>query len=187
MTIEPPHQHTIREILPPDAVARHATLLKVWGQGVLICGASGDGKSDLGLSLVDRGHQWVADDLVEFAIVDGRLYGRCPQGFSGFVDIRGLGIINITELYGEQAVVDGCALDLVVTLGQGGERLDGVYGEWRLLGIGVPELLIPYSGRRNMPLLIETAVRANRLRLQGGDPAADFERAAAHRMRQEKA
>ncbi len=187
MAINTLHPQNASGMPASRTVARHASLVKVWEQGILIRGDSGSGKSDLGLALVERGHQWIADDLVEFVVEDGRLHGRCPQGFSGFVTIRGLGVINIAELYGEQAMLARCPLDLVVTLGQDDECLRDIRGEWQLLGVGVPELQIPYSRCRNMPLLIETAAKMNRLRLQGSDPSADFEMAMTQAMGRENA
>ncbi|MFC1750542.1 HPr kinase/phosphatase C-terminal domain-containing protein [Pseudomonadota bacterium] len=75
----------------PHSVARYGTFVQVWDQGVMIRGESGSGKSDLALALVDRNHQLVADDQIEFLVRDQRLHGRCPKGFQGFVEIRGLG------------------------------------------------------------------------------------------------
>ncbi len=187
-------KHGLRECLialNPKCVARYGTFVKVCDQGILIRGESGSGKSDLALGLVDRGHQLIADDQVEFSVVDGRLIGCCPSGFLGYTEIRGLGVINVIDLYGDKAVRESSSLDLVVTLGyedmRHEERIHGIYGDWQLQGVSVPELLIPYSVSRNMPLIIEVAARVNRLRRQGYDAAADFEAAVARLMQQENA
>ncbi len=175
----------------PNSVARYGTLIRVAGQGVLIRGESGSGKSDLALGLVDRGHKLIADDQVEFSNMDGRLVGSCPAGFLGYIEIRGLGIINVMDIYGDDAVIERCELDLVVTLGcddmEEEARIHGMYGDWQLEGISVPEVLIPYSVSRNMPLLIETAARVNQLRQQGYDAATDFESMVDRLVRQENA
>lgn len=174
-----------------DSIARHGTFVRVWDQGVMIRGESGSGKSDLALELVDRNHQLVADDQIEFVAREKRLYGRSPNNFQGFIEIRGLGIINLVDLYGEEAVLGECQLDLVVTLGydEMGEedRLGGLHGDWQLRGVTVPEVLIPFSRTRNMPLLIETAARVNRMRQKGYDPSAGFHEALALVLGQENA
>ncbi|MFC1750541.1 hypothetical protein ACFL2V_17235 [Pseudomonadota bacterium] len=99
--------------------------------------------------------------------------------------------INLVDLYGEAAILEECPLDLVVTLGYDdmdeNDRLSGLHGDWQLSGVSVPELLIPYCSTRNMPLLIETAARLNRLRQKGYDPSAGFQEALALVMGQENA
>ena len=172
-------------------VACHGTLVQVWDQGVLIRGESGSGKSDLALGLVDRHHQLVSDDQVEFEVRDGHLFGCCPSGFRGFIEIRGLGIVNLIDLYGEGAILEEVSLDLVVTLGcenlSEEDRISGLHGEWQLNGVSVPEVLLPYCSQRDVPLLVETAARVNRLRQRGDDPYAGFRKALALVMGQEEA
>lgn len=176
------------------AVAIHGTMVEVLGVGVLLCGGSGSGKSDLALGLVDRGHRLVADDLVEFAVADGQLLGSCRAGCGGFIEIRGLGVVNLARLYGEQALQPQAPLGLVLTLETADDRqaqrlgrLDCQRRDWSLLGVGVAELLLPCGRGRDLPLLVETAARLSRLWRQGYDGAAELEAILATLMREESA
>lgn len=167
-------------------------MVEVFGCGVLLRGRSGSGKSDLGLGLVDRGHRLVADDLVEFAVINGQLTGSCRAGCGGFIGLRGLGVVNLERLYGGRAVVAAAPLALVITLADDGrdalaERLHCQRRDWSLLGVGVTELVLPCGQGRDLPLLVETAVRLNRLWQQGYDAAAELERSLATLMREESA
>lgn len=160
-------------------LSRPGVLLDVHGHGVLLQGDSGVGKSDLALGLVARGHRLVADDLVEFQCCGGELHGRCRSGFEGILEISGLGLINLKQLYGEGAVCASVALTLVLTLEPGLSRdydgLQPVAIDWCLLDVAVPAWRLPYSNQRDMPLLVETALRLNRARQQGYDACSDLQ------------
>lgn len=162
--------------------ALHGTLVEVSGVGVLLTGVSGSGKSDLAFGLVDRGHRLVADDLVEFRVANGQLIGSCRPGCAGFIGIHGLGVVNLARIYGEQLLCQAVPLGLVLRLETADERQaapnDRLYGQqrdWMLLGVSVRELLLPCGRGRDLPLLVELAVRLSCGWLQGCDDVADFE------------
>lgn len=166
-----------------DEVATlHGTLVEVLGMGVLLTGSSGCGKSDLALGLVDRGHRLVADDQVAFRVVNGQLVGSSPLGGAGFIEIHGLGVVNLARLYGEQVLCQALPLGLVLALKTAddvprvlGERLHCQQRDWAYLGVSVKEVLLPCGRGRDLPLLVETAVRLSRHWQQGHDDAAEFE------------
>jgi HPr kinase/phosphorylase len=173
-------------------VAIHGVMVEVFGLGVLLRGRSGSGKSDLALGLVDRGHRLVADDLVEFTVVNGELLGACRAGCAGFIEVRGLGVVNLARLYGEQAVQAQTPLGLVLSLETADDHqrhggLNCQRRDWSLLGVGVTELVLPCGRGRDLPLLVETAVRLSRLWQQGYDAAAELEANLATLIREESA
>ncbi len=136
-------------------------------------GASGAGKSEIGLELLSRGHKLVADDIVEWRRgADGRVRGHCPPLLEGFIEVRGLGILNARRLYGDAAVTASATLDLVIDLGVSGEatpdeRLHGRRGTLAVLGVAVPEISLPRRVGHNLAVLVEAACRDHRLRLSG--------------------
>ena len=136
-------------------------------------GASGAGKSELGLELLTRGHKLVADDIVEWRRgADGRVIGRCPPLLEGFIEVRGLGILNARALYGEAALTPSAPLDLVIDLGvrtdaTAEERLHGRRGQYTVLDVSVPEISLPRRVGHNLAVLVEAACRDHRLRLSG--------------------
>ena len=165
----------------------HGVLVAVDGLGVWLRGASGAGKSELGLELVSRGHRLVADDAIEFRLVDGRLEGRCPPLLDGFIEVRGLGILNLRRLYGDAAVAAGTALDLVIDLGTRSdttpeERLGGRRSVVTVLGQPVPQIALARRVGHNLAVLVETACRDHRLRLAGYDASADLIERQAQRL-----
>jgi len=159
--------------------SRPGVMLQVFGQGVLLQGDSGVGKSDIALELVDRGHCLIADDAVEFVIENDRLLGRCRAGFEGFLEVHGLGIVCLSRLYDERSVLEQAPLKLVLLLentsADNYDRLQPVQQPWQLLGVAVPAWTIPCSGRRNLALIVETAVRLNLCRQQGYDASIDLQ------------
>jgi len=156
----------------PEATA-HGVFVRVEGLGVFLRGASGAGKSELALELLSRGHQLIADDIVEWRRgADERVQGTCPPLLTGFIEVRGLGILNARALYGENAVIAAAALDLVIDLGQGAhtgteERLRGIRSVHAVLGVEVPEISLPRRVGHNLAVLVEAACRDHRLRLAG--------------------
>jgi len=163
------------EIFP----SRPGVMLEVLGQGVLLQGESGIGKSDLALGLVARGHRLVADDMVQFERRDGHLHGRACHGCEGFLEVSGLGVVNLRELYGEQVVSGSAPLTLVLALERDMPRdydgLQPVVFDWQLLELGVPAWRLPCDNQRDMPLIVETAVRLNQARVQGYDACSDLQ------------
>lgn len=157
----------------------HGVLVSVDGLGVWLRGASGAGKSELGLELVSRGHRLVADDAIEFHLVDGCPHGRCPPLLDGFIEIRGLGILNLRRLYGDAAIADGVALDLIIDLGSSREitaeeRLHGRRAQASVLGVEVAQVSLAHRVGHNLAVLVETACRDHRLRRSGYDACGDL-------------
>lgn len=147
--------------------------LLVEGLGVFLRGASGAGKSEVGLELLSRGHRLIADDIVEWRQdAVGRVHGHCPPLLEGFIEVRGLGILNARRLYGEAAVLPSAPLDLVIDLGvnhetTADERLHGRRGGLEVLGVRVPEIFLPRRVGHNLAVLVEAACRDLKLRQSG--------------------
>lgn len=154
-------------------------MLEVFDQGVLLLGESGTGKSDVALALVDRGHRLVADDFVEFYLQDEVLFGCCRSGFDGFIEINGLGVVNLRQVYGDQAVRKSARLGLVLSFetqpSDKYDHLQPVQFEWQMLGQTVTAWRLPCQARPNMALIVEVAVRLNRARSQGYDASSDLQ------------
>jgi HPr kinase/phosphorylase len=165
-----------------DSTELHGVFMDVLGLGVLITGESGVGKSELGLELISRGHGLVADDVVEVSrIAAGALEGRCPALLKDFIEVRGLGVLNIRTIFGETAVRRKMKLRLVAHLARlpansrdPTERLplSELYEE--ILGVTVRKVLIPVAAGRNLAVLVEAAVRNEILKLRGIDSMAEF-------------
>lgn len=159
----------------------HGVLVEVYGVGILLTGHSGVGKSETALELVERGHRLVADDLVEVVCMNGNtIVGRGVNTLiSHHMEIRGLGIINITKLYGISSVLDKKEIQLVIELEEWDGKKDydrvGVdQAAANILGVAVPKLVVPVKPGRNLPIIIETASMNQRLRSIGVDSAKDF-------------
>jgi HPr kinase/phosphorylase len=169
----------LQEMLAP-VVVRHGVLLDIYGLGVLIEGASGIGKSECALDLVAHGHRLVSDDVVEVRRIGAdRLVGRAPELLREHLEIRGLGIINIRDLFGVSATSTAKNIDLSIRLerweeASGVDRLGIDAQAVEILGIAVPQALIPVSPGRNLSTLVETAVRVQLLRARGYDAAQTF-------------
>jgi HPr kinase/phosphorylase len=165
-----------------DSTERHGVFMDVLGLGVLVTGESGVGKSELGLELISRGHGLVADDVVEVSrIAANTLEGRCPAMLQDYIEVRGLGLLNIRTIFGETAVRRKMKLRLITHLdGQlpGGrdptERLPLAELSEEILGITVPKVTIPVAAGRNLAVLVEAAVRNAILKLRGIDTTAEF-------------
>ena len=166
-----------------DSIERHGVLMDVLGVGVLITGDSGVGKSELALELISRGQGLVADDVVEISrIAATTLEGRCPPLLKDFLEVRGLGLINIRAIYGETAVRPKMKLKLIAHLekpAKGGardniERLPLSELAEEILGVTVRKVVIPVAAGRNLAVLLEAAVRNYILQLRGKDSAAEF-------------
>src|SRR5213075_194594 len=165
-----------------EAVERHGVFMDVLGIGVLITGESGVGKSELALELISRGHGLVANDVVEISrIAAGALEGRCPPMLKDFIEVRGLGLLNIRTIFGETAVRRKMKLRLIAHLAKplpGGkdptERLPLAELSEEILGVNVRKVIIPVAAGRNLAVLVEAAVRNEILKLRGIDTTAEF-------------
>ncbi|MDQ5848831.1 MAG: HPr(Ser) kinase/phosphatase [Pseudomonadota bacterium] len=165
-----------------ESTEMHGVFMDVLGLGVLITGESGVGKSELGLELISRGHGLVADDVVEISrIAAGALDGRCPPMLKDFIEVRGLGLLNIRTIFGETAVRRKMKLRLIAHLDKpvpGGrdpaERLPLAELSEDILGVTVRKVIIPVAAGRNLAVLVEAAVRNEILKLRGIDSTAEF-------------
>ncbi len=170
----------------------HGVLMEVYSIGVLITGESGTGKSELALELITRGHRLVADDAPEFTLIAPDVIdGNCPEMLRDLLEVRGLGVLNVREMFGQTAVKPSKYLRLVVHLkpqkvdeaGDAMVRLTGDVGYTEILDVRVPCITIPVAPGRNIAVLAEAAVRSHMLKSLGLDPAQTFMDRQAHQMR----
>lgn len=160
----------------------HGVMMEVMGIGVLLTGRSAIGKSELALELISRGHRLVADDAPEFTrTAPDTLHGTCPELLQDFLEVRGLGILNIRAMFGDNAIKRGKNLRLIVDLvpreGDYGPELDRLQGSYQvraLLEVEVPQVKLPVAPGRNLAVLVEAATRNQILRYGGYDAAEDF-------------
>ena len=151
----------------------HGVLLDILGLGVLIAGESGIGKSECALDLVGRGHRLVADDTVEVrARGESVLIGSCPELTRHYVEIRGLGLVNVTDLFGVAATRSSKRIELVVQLerwemGRDYDRLGLTVETQEILGVAIPLIRMPVAPGRNVAMLVEVAARNSLLRSRG--------------------
>ncbi|MDX8395246.1 MAG: HPr(Ser) kinase/phosphatase [Mariprofundaceae bacterium] len=169
---------------------QHGVYLDVFGLGVLLIGASGLGKSEIGLELISRGHRLIADDMVQL-VRQGQdvLVGRSPESLRYHMEIRGLGVLNIRDLYGSAAITDTKRVRLVVEM-IAWEKIseeDRVLGEndtMELHGVTLPRVRIPIRSGRSLAILIEVATRNQLLKQRGIDSNQNFIHALEDRIRQ---
>lgn len=145
----------------------HGELLEVFGVGVLIMGKSSVGKSETALDLVNRGHRLIADDMVDIIASNNRLTGSSPENIRHYMEIRGLGIINVRRLYGSGAVKTSTEIDLVIELEQWKEdfeydRLGLDAHSIKILDVEVPHIVVPVRAGRNLALIVEVAAMNQR-------------------------
>ena len=173
--------HMARTLAP--RVTLHGVFMEIYSIGVLITGEAGSGKSELALELLTRGHRLVADDAPEFTqIAPDVLDGTCPELLQDLLEVRGLGVLNVREMFGDTAVKRNKYLRLIVHLTRpmtepkphGYERLTGDSGSRHVLDLDVPLITLPVMPGRNLAVLTEAATRLHILRTKGIDPAATF-------------
>ena len=161
-------------------ITRHGVLVEVYGEGVLILGESGVGKSETAVELMKRGHRLVADDAVEIKKTSSKaLVGSSPEIIRHFIEIRGIGIVDVKKIFGMGAVKDTEKIDLVIHLEnwQNGKQYDrlGLVDEYKnILGIDVPSLTIPVRPGRNLAIIFEVAAMNNRQRRMGYNSAEEL-------------
>lgn len=177
------HRALDRLLAPADAV--HGVLVDVHGIGMLIRGPSGIGKSECALFLVERGHRLVADDRVELTRrPSGRVVGRPAPLLRHHLEVRGIGIVNVRDLFGATAVRDDATVDLIVELcpfraEDEYERLGLDEPLDEVVGVGIPLLRIPVRPGRDMAVILEVAARHQLLKRAGHHPAREFARTVA--------
>ena len=160
----------------------HGVFLEVLGAGVLITGPSGIGKSELALELVSRGHRLIADDVTEFYRADPvTLRGSCPATLCDFLEVRGLGVLNIRAMFGDSAIKRAKNMRLIICLKQldseGLRDIDRLRGSQQIqtmLNVDVPQVTLPVAPGRNLAVLVEAAVRNHVLSQRGYDASEDF-------------
>ena len=169
----------LKSVLAPR-VTRHGVLMEVYGEGVLIIGESGIGKSENAVELLKRGHRLIADDAVEIRKVSGSsLIGTAPKLIRNYVELRGIGIINVAKLFGMGAVKVDNEINLVVNIVPWDNHevydrlgLEDQYTE--ILGVKIPMNTIPITPGRNLAVILEVAAMNNRQRKFGYNPALEF-------------
>ena len=167
-----------KELAP--RITRHGVLVEVYGEGVLITGESGAGKSEAAIELIKRGHRLIADDAVEIRkISDNTLMGNSPSNIRHFVELRGIGIIDARRLFGMGAVKLSEKIDMVIQLEawdstKAYDRL-GLDNEYaNILGVRVPAMTVPITPGRNLAVIVETAAMNNRQKKMGYNAAKDL-------------
>lgn len=171
-------QYLNKELAP--RITRHGVLVEVYGEGCLLTGDSGVGKSETAIELIKRGHRLVADDAVEIRRTSQTtLYGQSPENIRHFIELRGIGIINARKLFGMGAIKLQEKIDMVINLEQWDSAkvydrmgLDNEY--MKILGVEVPTLTIPVKPGRNLAVIIEVAAMNNRQKKMGYNAAREL-------------
>jgi len=169
-----------RQLAPHET--RHGVLVDVFGVGVMITGESGVGKSEAALELVKRGHQLCADDVVDICrVADDRLIGESPETIRHFMEIRGIGIIDIRAMYGVGAITLSKSIDLIIHLEKWDsakeyDRLGLTEESTEVMGVSVPYQVMPVRPGRNLAIIIEVAARNLSLRRLGYSAASELDR-----------
>ena len=173
--------HTIEHlnrVLAP-CVTRHGVLLDIYGEGVMITGDSGVGKSEAAIELIMRGHRLVADDAVELRKISDQLIGTAPEVIRDYIELRGIGVINVRQLFGMRAIKPDSQLNLVVHFEQWDETkfydrlgIEDHYTE--ILDVKIPCVTIPVRPGRNLASIVEVAALNNRHRRYGFNAAAEL-------------
>ena len=161
-------------------ITRHGVLMEVYGEGVLLVGDSGIGKSEAAVELLKRGHRLIADDAVEIRKVsENSLVGTAPELIRNYIELRGIGIINVAKLYGMGAVKKENEINLVVNIVHWNtqeiyDRLGLEDQHMEILGVKVPMNTIPITPGRNLAVILEVAAMNNRQRTMGYNAALEF-------------
>ena len=172
-------QYLNKELAP--RITRHGVLVEVYGEGCLLTGDSGVGKSETAIELIKRGHRLVADDAVEIRrTAQTTLYGQSPENIRHFIELRGIGIINARKLFGMGAIKLQEKIDMVINLEQWDSSkvydrmgLDNEY--MKILGVEVPTLTIPVKPGRNLAVIIEVAAMNDRQKKMGFNAAKELQ------------
>ena len=188
LTTDKPDHLVIRRLLEcfsevsGETLLVHGVFMEVLGKGVLFSGDPGIGKSELALALISRGHRLVADDATElYKTRSQAIMGRCPRVLQDFLEVRGLGLINIRAMFGNSAIKPDKRLHLIIDLVDFGDqklkqmdRLEGCHSSRKLLDVEIPQTSLPVAAGRNLAILVETAVRQHMLSVEGYNAASDF-------------
>lgn len=176
-----------------ESTSLHGVFMEVQGFGVLVKGNAAIGKSELALELISRGHRLIADDIVDFyRISPERVEGRCPALLQDFLEVRGLGVLNIRALFGDNAVKPTKPLDLIIQLEladiqnpQELDRLNLKTQHERVLEVDISKVVIPIAAGRNIAVLVEVAVRNHMLLIRGVNATQQFSKRHKQMMQKE--
>jgi len=176
-----------------ESTCLHGVFMEVQGFGVLIKGNAAIGKSELALELISRGHRLIADDIIDFyRISPERVEGRCPNLLQDFLEVRGLGILNIRALFGDNAVKPTKPLDLIIQLEladlqkpQELDRLSVKTQQEHVLDVRITKVVVPIAVGRNIAVLVEVAVRNHMLLLRGVNATQQFSKRQKQLMQKE--
>jgi HPr kinase/phosphorylase len=165
-----------------ESTTLHGVFMEVLGTGVLITGESSIGKSELALELITRNHRLIADDAAVFTrIAPHTLNGTCPAMLKDFMEVRGLGVLNIRAMYGENAIKQNKHLRLIIHMKQmnskSQQQLDRLYGERTIrsiLDVDIPQIMLPVASGRNLAVMVEAAVRNHILLEHGHNTSEEF-------------
>jgi HPr kinase/phosphorylase len=172
-------------------ITRHGVLVEVYGEGILLMGDSGIGKSEAAVELLKRGHRLIADDAVEIRKVSGSsLVGTAPELIRNYIELRGIGIVNVAKLFGMGAVRTENEINLVVKIvpwktHEAYDRLGLEEQYMEILGVKVPVNTIPITPGRNLAVILEVAAMNNRQRKMGYNAAEEFTEQMTRRFGQE--
>ena len=161
-------------------ITRHGVLVEVYGEGMLIIGESGVGKSETAIELIKRGHRLIADDAVEIRRVSNKtLVGTPPENIRHFIELRGIGIINARRIFGMGAVKPSEKIDMVINLEVWNQekvydRMGLESEETEILGIKVPQVTVPVRPGRNLAIILEVAAMNNRQKKMGFNAAKEL-------------
>ena len=165
------------DMLLAPQVSRHGVLMDINGVGVYLIGESGIGKSETALEMIKRGHRLVADDVVDIMKVGkDQLMGESPESIRHFMELRGVGIIDVRQMYGVGSVINRKTIDLVIRMevwdGEKAYERLGLQDEYiTILGVKLPEIVVPVRPGRNLAIIIEVAARNYRLKYMGYNSA----------------
>mgnify|MGYP000370371942 CR=1 FL=1 len=160
-------------------ITRHGVLIEVYGEGILLLGDSGVGKSETAIELIKRGHRLVADDAVEITRIGSSLIGTAPELIRNYLEVRGVGVIDVEKLFGVGAVQDSTQIDLVIQFEKWEDdkfydRLGLDENDTTILDVPVPQITIPVSAGRNLAAIVELAAMNNRQKKHGFNSAREF-------------
>jgi len=161
-------------------ITRHGVLVEVYGEGILLLGESGVGKSETAIELVKRGHRLIADDAVEIRRVSSKsLVGSAPDNIRHFIELRGIGIINVSRIFGVGAVKTTEKIDFIINIENWNnektyDRMGLDEETTEILGLNIPSVTIPVKPGRNLAVIVEVAAMNNRQKKMGYNAAADL-------------
>ena len=168
--------HSLRQYLAPR-VTVHGVLVEIYGEGVLLMGDSGIGKSETALELIKRGHRLIADDAVEIRRISrDLLIGTAPELIRYYMELRGIGVVNVRHLYGMGAVKPSCSVDLAIQMepwddDKAYDRLGLENEQASFVGVSIPQVTIPVRPGRNLAVIMELAAMNNRQKKMGYNAA----------------